>query len=202
MPRAGLDSASVVTAAAQLVDSEGLDRLTLARLADRLGVRAPSLYAHVDGLADLRARVGAQGAARMTAAVSAAATGRAGRDALQAVADTYRDFAHAHPGIYAAMQRAPDDPDSDTAAAGDRLVQVLAAVLRGYGLEGEDAIHGIRLVRSALHGFVTLESDRGFGMPISLEETYRRLIMMLDRGLRATASRDGGPARDQTTGEL
>jgi AcrR family transcriptional regulator len=185
MPRAGLDSAAVVTAAAGLADSDGLDELTLARVAGRLGIRSPSLYAHVDGLADLRARIGAHGVAQMTAAVSAAAAGRAGRDALRAVADAYREFAQAHPGVYAAMQRAPDEPDSELAAAAGRLVEVFAAVLRGYGLEGDEAIHGVRLVRSALHGFVSLESDGGFGMPISLEDTYRRLIAMLDRGLDA-----------------
>jgi AcrR family transcriptional regulator len=184
MPRAGLDAASVVAAAAQLADSEGWEKLTLARLADRLGVRAPSLYAHVNGLPDLRDRVRGLGAAQMTAAVSEAAAGRAGRDALQAVADAYRQFAHAHPGIYAAMQRAPDDPDSEAAVAGGRLVEVISAVLRGYGLEGDEAIHGTRLIRSALHGFVTLETEGGFAMPISLEETYGRLITMLDRGLR------------------
>jgi AcrR family transcriptional regulator len=188
MPRAGLDAASVVDAAAQLADSEGLENLSLARLADRLGVRAPSLYAHVNGLDDLRARIGAHGAAQMTAAVTAAAAGRSGRAALQAVADVYRHFAHAHPGMYAAMQRPPEDADSDAAATAARLVEVFVAVLRGYGLEGDDAIHGTRLVRSALHGFVTLENDNGFAIPISLEETYRRLIAMLDRGLRAPAT--------------
>ena len=184
MPRAGLDAAAVVDAAGQLADSEGLDRLTLARLADRLGVRPPSLYAHVDGLDDLRGRVGARAAAQMTAEVSAAAAGRAGHDALQAVADAYRRFAHAHPGMYAAMQRAPEDPESEAATAAGRLLEVFAAVLRGYGLEGDDAIHAIRLVRSALHGFVTLEQDEGFRMPVSLEETYRRLITMVEAGLR------------------
>jgi AcrR family transcriptional regulator len=185
MPRAGLDSASVVAAAAELADSDGLDQLTLARLAGRLGVRAPSLYAHVGGLDDLRARIGAHGVAQMTVAVSDAAAGRAGRDALQAVADAYREFARAHPGVYAAMQRAPEEPDTETAAAADRLVEVFAAMLRGYGLEGDEAIHGVRLVRSALHGFVSLESDGGFEMPISLEDTYRRLVAMVDRGLSA-----------------
>jgi AcrR family transcriptional regulator len=188
MPRAGLDAASVVDAAAQLADSEGWDRLTLARLADRLGVRAPSLYAHVNGLDDLRDRVSALGAARMTAEVSAAAAGRAGRDALEAVADAYRRFAHAHPGIYAGMQRAPEDPDSQAAVAGGRLVEVFFAVLRGYGLEADDVVHGTRLVRSALHGFVTLEGEHGFALAVSLEETYARLITMVDRGLRALSS--------------
>jgi AcrR family transcriptional regulator len=188
MPRAGLDAAAVVDAAAQLADSDGWDKLTLARLADRLGVRAPSLYAHVNGLDDLRDRVSALGAAQMTVEVSAAAAGRAGRDALEAVADAYRQFAHAHPGIYAGMQRAPEDPDSEAAVAAARLVEVFFAVLRGYGLEGDDVVHGTRLVRSALHGFVTLEGERGFAMPISLEETYERLITMLDGGLRPPSS--------------
>jgi AcrR family transcriptional regulator len=183
MPRAGLDSASVVSVAAELADSEGLDKLTLARVAGRLGVRAPSLYEHVDGLADLQARIGAHGVAEMTAAVSAAAAGRSGGDALQAVAHAYREFARAHPGVYAAVQRAPEDPDSEAGAAAARLVELFAAVLRGYGLEGEDAIHGVRLVRAALHGFVALESGGGFRMPISPEKTFGRLIAMLDRGL-------------------
>jgi len=202
MPRGGLDSASVVAAGAQLADSGGLEKLTLARVADRLGVRTPSLYEHVDGLADLRARIGELGAGQMTAAVSAAATGRAGRDALQAVADAYRQFAHAHPGVYAAMQRPPEDPDSETAIAARRLVEVFAAVLRGYGLEGDGAIHGVRLMRSALHGFVALESDGGFAMAIPLEDTYQCLIAMLDRGLtgapRSSAIRGSAKRRRST----
>ena len=62
---------------------------------------------------------------------------------------------------------------------------MLAAVLRGYGLEGDDAIHAVRLLRSALHGFVSLEGAGGFALPLGLDETYERLIEMVDRGLRA-----------------
>lgn len=57
------------------------------------------------------------------------------------------------------------------------------AVLRGYELHGEDAIHAVRIVRATLHGFVSLEREGGFAMPIDLEESYRRLVRMLDRGL-------------------
>ena len=45
--RAGLDRAAVVEAAARLVDEEGVEQLSLGRLAERLGVRSPSLYNHV-----------------------------------------------------------------------------------------------------------------------------------------------------------
>ena len=63
------------------------------------------------------------------------------------------------------------------------LVGVFVAVLRGYELRDDDAIHGVRMVRAALHGFVSLEREGGFAMPIELQESYQRLVRMLDRGL-------------------
>ena len=108
MPRAGLGPDAVVDGAAALADAEGLEAVTLARLAADLGVRAPSLYAHVGGLPDLRRRLAARGARELGAALQAAAAGRARGDALAAVAGAYRRYARAHPGTYAAAQRAPD----------------------------------------------------------------------------------------------
>jgi AcrR family transcriptional regulator len=186
MPRAGLDAEAVVAAASSLADAEGLQALTLARLAERLGVRSPSLYAHVGGLDDLRTRLATRGARELTAALQAAAAGRARTDALEAVADAYRAYAHAHPGAYAAIQRAPaagSEPDPEHAAAAAELVGVLVAVLRGYGLSDDDAIHAVRMLRAALHGFVSLEREGGFAIPIDVDESYRRLVHILDRGL-------------------
>jgi AcrR family transcriptional regulator len=182
MPRAGLDADGVVAAAAALADSDGLEALTLARLAACLGIRPPSLYAHVDGLPDLRRRIADRGAGELAAALRSAATGRAGVDALVAVADAYRAYALAHPGSYAALQRAPEI--SDNVAAGE-VVEVVVAVLRGYGLHGDDAIHAVRTIRAAMHGFVVLEAGAGFGYPLDLDESYARLIATLDRGLAA-----------------
>jgi AcrR family transcriptional regulator len=189
MPRAGLDADAVVAAAAELADSDpdGLDAVTLTALADRLGIRTPSLYAHIDGLADLRRRLGARGARQLTAAVMATTSGRAGRDALRGLAQTYREFAHAHPGTYTAMQRAPEEEHGEAAAAARELVEAIVAALSGYGLGGDDAIHAIRVVRAALHGFVSLEQLGGFRIPISLDETFERLVAMLDRSLSEPA---------------
>ncbi len=185
MPRAGLDPAAVVDAAAQIADAEGLQSVTLARLAAMLGVRAPSLYAHVDGLEDLRRRLGARGARELAEALGRAAAGRAGADALVAVADAYRAYARTHPGSYAAAQRVRELSKSDEAAeAGGAAVEMVLAVLRGYGLGGVDAIHGARTIRAALHGFVTLEAVGGFAIDLSVDESFRRLVATLDAGLR------------------
>lgn len=182
MPRAGLDAAAVIGAAAHLADAEGLQALTLARLASQLGVRSPSLYAHVGGgLEDLRRRLAALGAGELCDALQAAAAGRARGEALRAVAEAYRSYARRHPGRYAALQR--PDPGEDTGAAATGLVEVVLAVLRGYGLEGDDALHGARIVRAGLHGFVSLEAEQGFAVDLSLDESFERLVATLDRGL-------------------
>jgi AcrR family transcriptional regulator len=179
MPRAGLGAETVVAAAAALADAEGLDALTLAGLAAKLGVQPPSLYAHVGGLDDLRRRLAARGARELAAAMGAAAAGRARGDALAAMAGAYRDYARAHPGTYAAAQRPAELDPEDGAAA----VDVVLAALRGYGLEGDEAVHATRIVRCALHGFAALETGAGFGMPVDVDATFDRLVAVLDRGL-------------------
>jgi AcrR family transcriptional regulator len=187
MGRMGLTADSVVAAAAELADEQGLEALTLARLAGRLGVRPPSLYAHVGSLADLRGRLAARGAGELAESLQRAAAGRSGSAALAAIADAYRAYALEHPGAYAALQRAPA-PAGEAAEAAERVVAVVLAVLSGYRLEGEAALHATRAVRSGLHGFVALETGRGFGLPLALDESFAVLVAMLDSGLSAVAS--------------
>lgn len=180
MARAGLDKEVVVAAAARLADAEGLEAVTLARLASDLGVRAPSLYAHVDGLGDLRSRLAVRGARELAEQLQAAAAGRAGTDALKAVAEAYRSYAHQHPGTYAALQIARVGGDGQAAR---HLVDIVLAVLRGYGLGGDDAVHAARVLRAALHGFVSLEAERGFGLPLPLDDSFELLVTVVDQGL-------------------
>jgi AcrR family transcriptional regulator len=187
MPRSGLDTTAVIDAAARLADSEGLESVTLARLADELHVRAPSLYAHIDGLEDLRRRLGARGARELAAELGRAAAGRAGGDALRTVAYAYRDYGRAHPGSYAAAQRARELAKNEEAVVASRAAtDVVLAVLRGYGLTGEDAIHAARTIRVALHGFLSLEAEQGFAIEVSVDASFARLVATLDRGLRTT----------------
>lgn len=177
MARAGLSAAAVVDAAVAVVDANGIDGLTLAAVAGRTGVATPSLYKHVGGLAALRALVGVRVMAELTERLGAAVMGRSRDEAVAALMAAFRAYATAHPGRYAAM---PADPlhDPATAEAGSRLLDVFLAVLRGYGLTGSAAVHATRRLRAIGHGFVTLETAGGFGLPEDLDETYRQLIAM------------------------
>ena len=107
-PRPGLDEAAVVYAAADLIDTEGMEALALARLAERLGVRPPSLYNHVASLEALRRGLALLGRRELTAHLARARRlARSGADGILALALAYRRFAGQRPGLHAAAQRAP-----------------------------------------------------------------------------------------------
>ena len=195
MTRAGLSTERVVAAAAALADEQGPAALSLAALADRLGVRVPSLYKHVGGLPDLHRRLTLAGLRDLTAVLGEATVGRSRRDALRACAAAWRAYARAHPGRYAAVQRSPGpDDDPELVAAAERLTRLVLAVLRGYGLDEEATVHATRAVRSALHGFVSLEAAGGFGLPFAVDTSFDRLVDLLDAGITAGITAGAAPS--------
>jgi AcrR family transcriptional regulator len=183
LARAGLNRAKVVAEAADVADELGFDRLTLAGVAERAGVRLPSLYKHIDSLDALRQGVAAQATRELAGVMTDAAVGRAGSDALHAVAAAYRDYGRAHPGRYAATVRAPDPSDEAHTAAADATLRVVLAVLAGYGITGDDAVDATRSLRAALYGFVTLEAAGGFGMPREVDRSFDRFLASFDAAL-------------------
>jgi hypothetical protein len=130
----------------------------------------------VQGLEGLRRELTLLALDELTAAMSAAAVGRSRRDALHGIAYAYRDFATRRPGLYPATLRAPDPDDAELVAAGSAALDVVLAVLAGYGLSGEDAVDAARALRALLHGWVALEAAGGFGMPQDVDRSYRRLL--------------------------
>lgn len=194
MPRAGLDPAAVVAAGAALADEVGVAQLTMGSLAERLGVRTPSLYKHVGGQEDLTRRIAVLALGEAADAVGRAVQGYAGRDALGAAARAFRDFVLAYPGRYAATvgmeSTGPDDP---LAAAGERLLGAFMAVLRGYDLPDSETVHALRMLRSLFHGFATLQSASGFRWSADIDESFAWLVAFADRGLRAASRAAAGP---------
>ena len=187
MPRAGLTRDRVVAEAAAVADEVGLDRLTLAAVAERFGVALPSLYKHVRGLDGLRRDLAVSSLRQLHAELSRATVGRAGRDALLGLAVAYRRFAQAHPGAYAATTRGPDPDDQEHLEITSDTLAVVFAVLAGYGIEGDDAVDATRALRAAMHGFVSLEAGEGFRIPQDLDRSYERLVDAHDVAFRSWA---------------
>lgn len=191
MPRAGLDAATTVAAAAELADEIGFSELTMGRLAERLGVRAPSLYKHIANQEDLHRRIAALAFDEAGAAIGTAIQGRAGRDALAAAAGALREFVLTHPGRYAAtLSVTPTGPDDPIMLAGRRGIGPFGAVLRGYDIPPQDMTHALRAVRSVFHGFANLQASGGFQWSTDIGESFEYLIDLVDRGLRSIADTD------------
>ena len=184
MPRAGLSPTAVVDAALEVVDDRGVDALTLAAVAERTGVAAPSLYKHVDSLAGLRTMVGVRAMEDLTNRLAAAVMGRGGDDAVTALMRASREYVREHPARYAAI---PPDPlhSPAMAPAAARLLDVFLAVLCGYGLERSAAIHATRCLRAIVHGFTSIEAAGGFGLPEDLDDTYEQLTRMFLTSVRS-----------------
>jgi AcrR family transcriptional regulator len=182
--RAGLDRASVVQAAADLADREGLEGVSLATLATRLGVRSPTLYHYVDGLAGLRRELALLGTRELGQRIGRAVMGKAGDEAVIALAQAYRGSVNEHSGLYAATIQAAHPTDSELSAIQSELVEVVVRTLSAYHLEGDEAVHAVRILRSAVHGFATLESSGGFGLALDLDESFRLMLQALIAGLR------------------
>lgn len=189
--RAGLDRAAVVEAAAKLVDEEGIEQLSLGRLAERLGIRTPSLYNHVEGLPGLRHELAVYSARDLLAHLTRATIGASRGEAIRALADAYRAYAKQYPGRYALTLQAPPAEDTQMAALGEELVNVLWAILRPYHFSDETGIHAIRSLRSIVHGFVSLEAAGGFAMPIQLDDSFHWLINLYIAGLQSLAPEQG-----------
>ena len=183
MPRAGLSELVVIEEAERLIDEVGLPRLTLAELAGRLGVRQPSLYKHIQGTDGLVRSIAIRAKNELAYVLARAAVGRERADALASISYAYRAWALEHPGRYASGQAAPAPGDTENEAASSAVVEVITDVLAGYRLADDEAIHAARFLRSALHGFVTLEGAGGFGLPLDIDLSFQRLVNGITRAV-------------------
>jgi AcrR family transcriptional regulator len=183
----GIDREQVVAVAAELADLHGLEQLTLAQVAARLGVRLPSLYNHVAGLPGLQRELALLAGRQLLERISRAAIGKASDAAVIAIGQAYRRYVLEHPGRYAAIARAPTPDEAELQQVSQAIIEVVLAVLEPYNLDEEAAIHAVRGLRTIAHGFATLELAGGFGLPLDREESFLRLLRAYVAGLRSEA---------------
>ncbi len=192
MAHAGLTAERVTRAGAELADEAGFAQVTVSALARHFGVKVASLYSHIQGSDDLRTRIALLALEELADLAADAVAGRSGKDALTALADVYRDYAHQHPGRYEAS-RLRLDPQTAAASAGRRHSTMMWAVLRGYDIGDADRTHAVRLLGSVIHGYVDLERAGGFGHSLpGTAESWARILEVLDLTLRTWPSAKTG----------
>ncbi|MET7476934.1 WHG domain-containing protein [Streptomyces sp. NPDC005648] len=176
MARAGLTPDRITAAAADLADEIGFENVTLSALARRFGVRDASLYSHIRNLQDLRTRMAFLAGGELIDRIATAVAGRAGKDALTAFADAYREFALTRPGRYAATQIRIDQSLIADSPELRRTAEITYGMLRAYGLQEPDLTDAVRLLRSTFHGYCALEATGGFGAAREVRRSWEKAV--------------------------
>jgi len=161
----------IVSAARAIVESEGLDGLTMQKVASVVGVRAPSLYKHVSGRGELIKLIAEVTVEELSMTLESASRGSDLRVNLDAMARAFREFAHRRPESYRLVFAPTSDewrPDPAVLAAAVRPVVETAGGLAGsqHGLEAA------RLVTAWAHGFVTMELAGAFRMEGDIDSAF------------------------------
>ncbi|WP_323379486.1 TetR/AcrR family transcriptional regulator [Streptomyces durbertensis] len=171
-------AAQIVAAARELLEEQGWGEVTMRALADRLGIRAPSLYKHFRNKEAVAAALVEVALAEMGAALHGAVGGASGADRVPALLAAYRRHALAHPGLYrlATTGRLPREalPEGLEEWAG-----------RPFSLAAGDP-HLAQALWSYAHGMVVLELDRRYPGDSDLDRTWQA-------GARAFAARVPAP---------
>ena len=190
----GLDRALVLHAACDLCDEVGLAGLTIKALAERLGIRPPSVYAHYDGLGDLRRDLALWGYAQLADKLSRAVVGLSGARALVAAGGAYLGFIRQSPGLYAATVTTPAPTDAQLRDAADAGIEVLHRILASMDLSEHDQIHALRGLRSIVHGFGQLEANGAFQTKIDRNESFARVLQTFVDAVQAQGGKASGEA--------
>ncbi len=166
-----------------ILETDGIDGLTMQRIAGAVGVRAPSLYKRVRNRNDLLRLVANDAARELTGRLDTAATTGEARSDLIELARAFRAFARDYPAAYGLLfAPLPEDAraDPEWSARGSEAVLRATSELAGAG----DALEAARTVTAWANGFIAMELAGAFRLGGDVDRAFEYGI---DRVTRAIA---------------
>jgi AcrR family transcriptional regulator len=172
----------IAVAAQELIDAEGVDALSMRALADRVGIRAPSIYKHFENKEAVEAAVISAVFEEM-AIVNEGIVKDSG-EPLPALAEAYRDYARRHPHLYRLVTERPLNRAALAEGVEARTVRPLVQAA------GEDRDLA-RAFWAFAHGMTVLELNSRFPADADLDAAWRSGIEALTpRGARGYVGAD------------
>lgn len=181
--KAGVDKKIILETAANMADARGCSDITLKELALELGIKPPSLYKHISGLEELNKELMLYGWEMLEAEILRAAVGKTKDDAIISVCHTYRNFALKHKGLFDAMQWYNMYQSDEHLQVTEGIINILFQVLDAYGVNEEQKVHIVRMIRGLLQGFLSIENHGGYGNPVSVDTTFDFAVHTLINGI-------------------
>jgi AcrR family transcriptional regulator len=193
--RARTSHEEVVAAGRELLEAGGLDAVTMLAVAERVGVRAPSLYKRFADRGALIGAIGGQALKDLADELDPFVRDTDPAAALLEIAVAFRAFAKRNPRAYELlfMNLPPEarPPEEQNARAAAPLVEVTERLVGA-----DHALEAARLVTAFAHGFVSMEITGAFRLGGDVDEAYRYGVGVLVDALADPRRR---PGRDETS---
>lgn len=173
--------AAVIETASDIADKEGLNKVSLKAVAEKLDIRTPSLYNHINSLDDLLREVAHQGMRVMNDRMIKAAIGTFGDNAIKAVSIEYLNYMIEHPGIYETIQWATWHGTEETGEIFNSYLSLLTTLIRSYNFKSDYTNEILKLLTGVLHGYTSLQLRYAFTAPDlvrkELEDTIDTVLL-------------------------
>jgi AcrR family transcriptional regulator len=178
----------IARAAGDIADAVGLENLSIKDVAEKLGIKSPSLMFHVKNLNGLKSVLGQYTAKIFVAALLRAGFGKSGLDVVSALGKTSIEFAVEHTGMYESIQWfnayvEPESGEKPDARVFQQITDLFFELFTDTNLTELEVSHIIRGFRSLLHGFATIAGHRGFGHPSDAVESFDYCLSLFLAGI-------------------
>jgi len=160
----------IVGVARELLEAEGSEALSMRRLAERLGIRAPSIYKHLPDKQALENALISAGFEEQAELFEAAVAGSS--DPVSALSHAYREFARRHPHLYRLMTERPLDRSHLVPGVEERAG---GPVVEAFGRNADLA----RAAWAFAHGMTILELNKRFPADADLDAAWKQGINAL-----------------------
>lgn len=176
----------VIDWAVKVADKEGIESVTLTRVANDLGVSQPALYRHVGGIGELRKALTLRARELLAKDLLKSTSGLAGKEAVSALAYAWRRGASFHPGLLTLPGQVKILGDVELEASVERIVAIIGQTLSAFDLDEEARVQAALLVRSMLHGFSAIEAMQD-GQAGHSDDSFEQMITLVWIGLQSFA---------------
>lgn len=184
MAKAGLNKEKIVEFAAQKANQVGISNITVRSLADELGIKAASLYNHIECFDELKTDIMNYGWKMLEQQMLQSAAGISGYDAIRAMCNAFYSFATENSGIFEVMLWYNKYASEDNNQTTDRMFDVIYRIFKSVNISKENTEHIIRTLRSFLQGFSMLVNNNSFGNPVSIEKSFEISVDILIAGIK------------------
>lgn len=168
--------AVVIDTASQIADEKGLHNVSLKIIAEKLNIKTPSLYNHIDNLDDLLLEVSHKGMRTMNERLERVAIGKAGDVAIKAVGIEYLNFMIEHPGIYETIQWATWNGSAETIDIFEHYTTLLKTLILSCQLQEDHVEEILSILTGILHGYTTLQLRFAFESPEQVRENLSNAL--------------------------